>query len=366
MLTKADDFPIHQTADPIAYSGTDRNFYDRYFFNGYHRDGDLFFAAALGVYPHLNVMDAAFCVISGGKQYNVHASKILHMERLDTQVGPIEVEVIEPLQILRVTCKDEQNGLEADVCFNARTPAIEEPRFLRRIGSMTFMDYTRLTQNGAYDGWLMVNGERYDLNQNTIWGTRDRSWGIRSVGTADTQPNPYGGDPQFFWLWAPTNFDKSACFYHLNADAAGKPWNTMGRIVEGNTAEEMSAVTSRLDYRKGSRVVREATLDFTRTNGELVSIQLKPQQTFYMRGLGYMHPDWGHGQYKGELETGFEVIDCSAVSPADPGYFHVQAICEAEMSTPGGAVERGKGVLEQLVIGAYEPYGFTELFDVYR
>ena len=28
MLTKGDDFPLHQTAEPIAYSGTDRNFYD--------------------------------------------------------------------------------------------------------------------------------------------------------------------------------------------------------------------------------------------------------------------------------------------------------------------------------------------------
>ena len=36
MLTKGDDFPIHQTPEPIAYTGAVRNFYDRYFFNGYH------------------------------------------------------------------------------------------------------------------------------------------------------------------------------------------------------------------------------------------------------------------------------------------------------------------------------------------
>ena len=35
MLSKGDDYPIHQTSEPIAYAGTDRNFYDRYFFNGY-------------------------------------------------------------------------------------------------------------------------------------------------------------------------------------------------------------------------------------------------------------------------------------------------------------------------------------------
>ena len=51
MLTKADDYPVHQTADPIAYTATsDRNFYDRYFFNGYARDGSVYFAAALGLY----------------------------------------------------------------------------------------------------------------------------------------------------------------------------------------------------------------------------------------------------------------------------------------------------------------------------
>ena len=66
MLSKADDYPIHQTPEPIAYAGTDRNFYDRYFFNGYGYEGELFFAAAMGVYPHLNIADAAFVVVRDG------------------------------------------------------------------------------------------------------------------------------------------------------------------------------------------------------------------------------------------------------------------------------------------------------------
>ena len=44
MLTKGDDYPIHQTPEPIAYAGSDRNFYDRYFFNGYSPDGRDFYA----------------------------------------------------------------------------------------------------------------------------------------------------------------------------------------------------------------------------------------------------------------------------------------------------------------------------------
>ena len=49
VLGRGDDYPIHQMPEPVAYAGTDRNFYDRYFFNGYAPDGTGFFAIALGV-----------------------------------------------------------------------------------------------------------------------------------------------------------------------------------------------------------------------------------------------------------------------------------------------------------------------------
>src|SRR4051794_23899566 len=143
MLSKADDYPVHQLPEPIATAGTDRNFYDRYFFNGYTPDGELFFAAALGVYPHLNVMDAAFSAIRDGVQRNLRASRLLNMERMDTQVGPIAIEVIEPLQRLRVRVGENPHGIRADLVFTARTRAVEEPRFIHRQGPRTILDYTR-------------------------------------------------------------------------------------------------------------------------------------------------------------------------------------------------------------------------------
>ena len=65
MLTHYDDFPLHQTPEPVAHPATsDKNFYDRYFFNGFAKDGSLFFGAALGLYPHRRVMDASFSVLA--------------------------------------------------------------------------------------------------------------------------------------------------------------------------------------------------------------------------------------------------------------------------------------------------------------
>ena len=83
MLTKGDDYPLHQTSEPVAFAGTDRNFYDRYFFNGYSPDGSIFFAAAMGFYPQLGIIDASFCVIADGVQHNLRASRRSGGERLD-------------------------------------------------------------------------------------------------------------------------------------------------------------------------------------------------------------------------------------------------------------------------------------------
>src|SRR5512143_1469360 len=103
MITRADDYPVHQTADPIALAGGgNRNFYDRYFFNGYTRDGALFLAGAMGQYPNRGVVDAAFNVVHRGRQYVVRASRRMSDERMDTRVGPIRVEVVEPLRTLRL------------------------------------------------------------------------------------------------------------------------------------------------------------------------------------------------------------------------------------------------------------------------
>ena len=50
MLSHFDDYPIHQTPEPIAQpASSDRNVYDRYWFNGYARDGEFYFAIGLGM-----------------------------------------------------------------------------------------------------------------------------------------------------------------------------------------------------------------------------------------------------------------------------------------------------------------------------
>lgn len=353
MLTKGDDFPLHQTPEPVAYAGTDRNFYDRYFFNGYAPDGSGFFAVAFGIYPHLNVADAHFSYIRNGIQHCLHASRELNMERFDLTVGPISIEVVEPLRKLVVRVNGE--GIAAELAFTGRAFPIEEPRFTFRIGPRAFMDYTRLTQNGHYEGWVEVDGVREALHPQTA-GTRDRSWGVRPVGSSDTQPFGHGVVPSFFWQWTPINLPDRSLFYHINADMHGAPWNTRAVIApDGAGAHDhyetpSAALASPLAA--GTRWPASGKLDIATPEGPL-TVSFEPLVRFQMRGIGYTSPTWGHGLYHGPLAVEREDIDLDACDPARPDNFHVQIV--SKVTTSAG--EEGVGVFEQLVLGPYAPMG---------
>jgi hypothetical protein len=86
----------------------------------------------------------------------------------------------------------------------------------------------------------------------------------------------------------------------------------------------------------------------------------QPITTFLMRGLGYGHPTWGHGGWKGELVIEREDIDLSDIVPGRPDHLHIQAVCKVTVSGDG-QTEVGTGILEQFIIGAYAPLGLTSL-----
>ena len=363
MLTKGDEYPIHQTPEPIAFSGTDRNFYDRYFFCGYRPDGGGYFGVGFGVYPHLNVADAHFSVMRDGVQHCVHASRLLGMERMDTMVGPIRIEVIEPLQKLRLIISSE-SGISADLVMEGRSFPIQEPRFTRRIGPRTMMDLTRFTQNVRWSGWVEVDGERETYEDGL--GTRDRSWGVRPIGAADTQPQVPAMAPQFYWLWTPTNFPNLSLYYHVNDDADGVAWNTRASMaMDGSNAHQefhLRDPRMQMTWAKGKRHATAAVLTGHDAQGRDHKVTWTPLETFMMKGIGYGHPEWGHGQWKGELAEAREDFRPADLDPLAPMHLHIQAIASARHDG-GGAGSDGIGIVEQLVIGPHAPSGFKGMLD---
>ena len=103
-ISPMDEYPAHQTSETFDHVYTsDRNFYDRFYFNCHPSSDELFLVTGLGQYPNLGVTDAFVAISHGTTQYVVRASRELGSDRLDTRVGPFRVEIVEGLKKLRKT-----------------------------------------------------------------------------------------------------------------------------------------------------------------------------------------------------------------------------------------------------------------------
>ncbi|HEX6416874.1 MAG TPA: hypothetical protein VFZ77_00200 [Acidimicrobiales bacterium] len=365
MLTPFDDYPIHQTSVPIGQPASgDPNHYDRYWFNGYRRDGGFFLGAAMGHYPNRGVIDAAFSVLHDGVQHSVFASGRMPVDRA-TAVGPVRIEVVEPLRVLRLVVAPNDRGLTADLTFRARTAAVEEPRQRLVRDNVPVMDYTRLTQWGTWEGTITLpTGVTLDVDPSRTYATRDRSWGVRPVGQ-QAPTNLVPAPVQLFWLWAPLHFADRCTHLALFERADGDRWLEQALVVpllpDEAEPEHLGRSDVAIEWMPGRREMAAATLTLRRRDGTaLPVIELERLSTFRMRGIGYLHPQFSHGSNHGELEVGGESIAVDDFAPLDPASIHVQTLCRARMGE-----REGVGVLEQLAFGPHEPSGLTGVLDGY-
>src|SRR5205814_2301421 len=89
-------------------------------------------------------------------------------------------------------------------------------------------------------------------------------------------------------------------------------------------ASPCARARSQLEFKSGTRHARRAIIEAGDAHGGVWCAELVPQFNFYMSGLGYMHPEWGHGMYKGESALGYDRYDLSAADENVRQFLHVQ------------------------------------------
>jgi hypothetical protein len=283
-------------------------------------------------------------------------------DRLKLSVGPIRIDIDKPIERTTVTIAENDGPVSGRITMTARHFPIEEPRFTRRVGTRLLMDVTRMTGNGDWEGALTVNGQTITLSPASTRGTRDRSWGIRPIGAADPQPPAGGLLNQFYWLWTPANFDGHAVYFHTNDDEYGRPWNRRAVVVPlGGEPVEFENIDIDVTYRPGSRRVDRAQLTM-REGDNRARLRFDVNRHFYMVGLGYTHPTWGHGNDHGPLKVESETYDLAGIDDNNPQWMHIQGLAAATLEF-NGDTHAGQGVVEQMFVGPHEPSGMADLFD---
>ncbi len=359
MLSSWDDYPIHQVAETIRHVGTsDRNFYDRYYFNLHGSSDDLFMVMGLGQYPNLAVQDAFAVVQRGGRHRVVRASRELG-DRMDTSVGPFRVEVIEPLKKVRFVLEPTEHAISCDVTWEGSIPAFEEPRqYIRKHGRVLF-DTMRFAQTGCWSGTLTVAGETIEVTPDRWWGTRDRSWGIRPVGEAEPAGIRTEGQMTGMWNYSPMQFGDHSILYMLNEtndgerliEEAVRIWSDPARENEwlGRPEYDHSLVS-------GTRMIEKSTIAFPDAPGGGFEVKVTPlTHCFVAMGTGYgVDPDWRHGMYQGPLVV--QGLDLDHGEVGKIGQFVL--VDHAARFEYGG--HTGYGLHEHGFFGTFEKYGMSD------
>ena len=360
---RLDEYPVHQAPLSMARTATtDRNFYDRNYFNAHNRDGGTFLVSGFGVYQNLGVVDAFATVRKGDKQLAVRFSDAYDQRGTESQVGGYRIEVIEPLEQVRVICEHDQ--LSFDLTWDGSFDAVLEELHINMDGPRPILEASRFAQVGTWSGTLSVYGEDITVDPEVWLGSRDRSWGIRPSG----DPDPAGRraeEPRegHWWTYVPLRFDDFMLVIIAQENPDGfRTLNHATRVFADGRVEQLGWPRFETSYAAGTRTPTSARIHLTTPKGEALVVDVEPQTYVNLqRGCGYVgDPEWAHGVWKGRdwsLATEYDLT-----APELVGLLPYSTIDHVAKATCNG--QEGWGLYEHAVMGRHDPSGFTGWVDM--
>jgi hypothetical protein len=298
VLTPLDESPWHQLPTTFDHVGTsDPRFFDRLWFASSDSRGDSALQFTLGVYQNMNVVDGGFVAIINGRQYNLRVSRQLRPDYIHS-CGPLSIEVLEPLNRLRLRVAANTSGLSGEIEWSGIIPAHEERHHFKRTLGREVENYSRYDQIGECSGWLKAGDTTIDLS--SWWACRDHSWGVREmVGIPEPRTGslPSTGGAAFGFLFFSTTTHAGHLQFHHRADGDR---HLTAQIIDRvslsvRTGQHLEVDAVFVDDGRPRRV-RQATFEVSTSDGQVIRFEVEAQgPAVAMQGLGYGGYDDGLG-----------------------------------------------------------------------
>jgi hypothetical protein len=320
MITALDESLLHQGAETFAHALTsDHRFFDRTVLGMQSPTGDLALITSMGVYKNNNVMDG-FAMIqeASARQYNSRFSRTLRPNLTELALGPLSIEVLEPLKRLRLRLAPGDHPASYDIEWTAALPPHQEPRhFLRHDGRVS-SDYLRFDQLATASGWISLEGRRTEFKDWFAW--RDHSWGVRpGVGGFDTATGEPNARANFMYLFTWWLTQEEGGLLQVQEDGQGNRLYLDGHIVSranpGGRALKVVEAEHEISFRPGTRVFDRVRVVAKTDDGQTWEIDGESiGRPWVYKGSGY---DFGYndgrglGCWRGEWLEEFDVYDVS-------------------------------------------------------
>jgi hypothetical protein len=290
VLLGMDEYPYHQiTATFAGVGGTDPAWNDGHYLCLSDVAGEVALASTLRLYQNNDVMDGFVCVRHAGKQHNIRVSRRLRPDMGTLAVGPLRLEIVEPLRAVRLVLEDNEHDISLDVMCRSTVLPYEDPAEATRVDGRLISERITYEVTGKCDGWVRVGGDRVQLNSATDSFFRNHSWGYQAgrggprlygaplIGVKRRVPGvrqwvlfdmrDHGG----FWFVDPSE-----------RSASGK-----GAILYPDRSVPVVDVVDELDFYDGGRRLRGGTVRLTDVDGVVRAYAIEDLGWVYTQGGGY-------------------------------------------------------------------------------
>ena len=343
-LTRMDEYPRHQvggTFDSVVSDSVHWN--DGFYFTlGDEATGASLFAA-LRLYPNTDVMDGFAVVSIDGKQHNARWSRRLRPAIDDLAVGPLALDIIEPMTRLRLTCGENPYAIRFDLEWTGLHEPYLEDRIVRYSGGRKVYDRTNYDQCCSVEGTIGVGDHHLNVDPATWVGVRDHSWGLGRTGGSssraiapDSQRDPRRGFAMRQWTMIRMPDRVLFWQFHLQKDGSFEPLEAV--VIPRDGSDPWHYVDARADATRveGTPRATASRVDMIRADGTVDRFDLAAiGSPVYLQGGGY-HDGFadrlGRGVYRGDEHHEGEVWDVShPVDVGDPaGWFQQRPDAWAE------------------------------------
>lgn len=335
-----DDLPVHQTAETVHAPIPRRDHGERYLFTGYRPEDRLLFAATLGIWPGRRVVDAAFSVSTGGVQWTTAASAEPTPVDRSIHVGPIRLDVLEPLGLFELIVTDESGLFAAELRF--RTAGLPDgERIHPRATPDGDEDVTRFTQLGSWSGRLHLEGRSVDL---AAPGSRRRTWGDQPIGERPERGRPLSTLPHR------VDFD-------LRLLSEDHPWANHTRLGPDGAPTYEHGCLRRVELTRvpGTRWPRHVSY----ATGDGARVELEVTDRLLLSDLGSLDPRWSEGAWKGAdarrtVRRTQAEVDAGALTA-------VHTLGAGDVTLDGESC--GPGLLDACLLGPCAPLGVAGWTD---
>ena len=317
MLLGHDEYPYHQvTATFAGVGGSDPSWNDGHYVCLSDFDGTVAVAASVRLYHNNDVLDGFVCVRHEGRQHNIRLSRRLRTDMEHLAVGPLRIEVVEPMRALRLVLADNAYGIALDVLCRSSTVPYEDPVEVTRVDGRLVSERLTYELTGKCEGWVQVDGTRVTLDGTRDAFFRNHSWGYQAGrGGPRLYAAPVLGARRRapgVRQWVLFDMPDHGGFYFV--DPSGRRASGKGAVLLGDRVVPVTGVQHDLEFYEGGRRLRGGSFSLTDQGGVTRGYTVQDLGWVYCQGGGYFggfDDRLGQGVYRGEQHAEGEVWDVS-------------------------------------------------------